>query len=180
MLAYLIPPAGKESIIPIGIELGIPWWIITISVAFLDVVTALFIVWNFDLIQRIPVVGRVISIVVHQGYDFLQKHRWVDRLYIIGLALFVMIPLQGTGGIGGAIIGNMLGMNKKEIILSVATGAFIGSFLIGISMHTLHSRAGKDFWMIIILIAAIIFISIIGSLIYRFICVRRASKTIQS
>ncbi|HNY89576.1 MAG TPA: hypothetical protein PKL35_07325, partial [Methanoregulaceae archaeon] len=42
MLAYYVPPAGKESIIPIGIGLGIPWWLMAITVILLDVITSLF------------------------------------------------------------------------------------------------------------------------------------------
>ncbi|HQA80753.1 MAG TPA: hypothetical protein PLV96_08175, partial [Methanoregulaceae archaeon] len=41
MITYYIPPAGKESIIPIGIALGIPWWLMATSLAVLDVLTAL-------------------------------------------------------------------------------------------------------------------------------------------
>lgn len=26
IMAYLLPPAGKETVIPVGIALGIPWW----------------------------------------------------------------------------------------------------------------------------------------------------------
>ncbi len=175
LLAYFIPPAGKETIIPIGIELGIPWWTIATSVAFVDAITALFVVWNFDLIQKIPGIGSIIRKIVSQGYDFLQKHRWVDRLYVIGLVIFVMIPLQGTGGIGGAIIGNILGMRKGEIVGSVICGAFLGSFLIGISMDSLHDQAGGMFWLVILLLAVFVLATIIVSLVYRFICSRRES-----
>ncbi|MBN1165890.1 MAG: small multi-drug export protein [Methanospirillaceae archaeon] len=175
LLAYFIPPAGKETIIPIGIELGIPWWTIATSVAFIDAITALFVVWNFDLIQKVPGIGTIIKKIVSQGYDYLQKHRWVDRLYVIGLVLFVMIPLQGTGGIGGAIIGNILGMKKGEIVGSVTCGAFLGSFLIGISMNSLHDQAGEMFWLVILFLAIIILVTIVFSLVYRIICNRRES-----
>ena len=40
MIAYFIPPSGKESIIPIGIGLGIPWWLMALTLTLLGVITA--------------------------------------------------------------------------------------------------------------------------------------------
>jgi len=42
-----IPRPGKESIIPIGIGLGIPWWLMVLTLTLLDVVTSLFMIMNF-------------------------------------------------------------------------------------------------------------------------------------
>ncbi|UCF49848.1 MAG: hypothetical protein JSU91_08885, partial [Thermoplasmatales archaeon] len=69
MFAYFIPPLGKESIIPIGIaggEITIPFInrimevppinpiIMALTIAFVDIVVALFLIWNYDLAKKIP------------------------------------------------------------------------------------------------------------------------------
>ena len=54
MVAYILPPAGKETVIPAGIFLGIPWWLMALSIMMIDIETALFMGWNFDLALKIP------------------------------------------------------------------------------------------------------------------------------
>ena len=54
MIAYILQPAGKETVIPAGIFLGIPWWLMSGSIMMIDIDTALFMGWNFDLALKIP------------------------------------------------------------------------------------------------------------------------------
>ena len=68
MFAYFFPPLGKESIIPIGVtggEITIPFinqhivvpeinpLIMALTIAFVDIVVALFLLWNYDLAKKI-------------------------------------------------------------------------------------------------------------------------------
>ncbi|MEM2124220.1 MAG: hypothetical protein QXL43_02655, partial [Methanolinea sp.] len=48
MLAYLVPPAGKESIVPLGIALGLPWWLVAFSIGLMDVLAGIFMALNCD------------------------------------------------------------------------------------------------------------------------------------
>jgi hypothetical protein len=57
MVAYILPPAGKETVIPLGIALGIPWWGMALAIAMVDIETGLFMALNVDLVYRIPLVG---------------------------------------------------------------------------------------------------------------------------
>ena len=61
IVAYLLPPAGKETVIPLGIALGIPWWYMAISIAMIDIETGLFMALNFDLAYRLPFLGPILS-----------------------------------------------------------------------------------------------------------------------
>ena len=36
MVAYIVPPLGRETIIPVCILCGIPWWLVAFTLAFLD------------------------------------------------------------------------------------------------------------------------------------------------
>jgi len=54
MILYYIPPSGKESLIPLGIALGIPWWLIATSLVVLDVLTSLFVILNIRLALASP------------------------------------------------------------------------------------------------------------------------------
>ena len=127
MLAYFIPPSGKESIIPIGIGLGIPWWLMALTLTLLDVITALFMLLNFTLMLRVPRLGPWIEKTTASSKEFMAEHPWLNRWRIPGLAFFVMLPLQGTGGVGATVIGLMIGLSPMEILVAVAIGAAVES-----------------------------------------------------
>ncbi|MDD3977212.1 MAG: small multi-drug export protein [Methanomicrobium sp.] len=135
MVINLIPPAGKESVIPLGIAFGIPWWLIAASTTVMDICGALFMTLNFDLALKIPILGRWINAVMKTGEEFFSSHTWLEKVSQAGLVLFVVVPFQGSGGIGGTIVGRMLGISKLKVFLSIALGAFIGSFLIALGVE---------------------------------------------
>ncbi|MCU0631399.1 MAG: small multi-drug export protein [Methanolinea sp.] len=125
MMIYYIPPAGKESIIPLGIGLGIPWWLMAISLALLDVLTSLFMILNFGIALRIPVLGPWITRFLASGDTFMKHHPWLSRWSVMGVALFVLLPLQGTGGVGATLVGMMTGLSPVKILLAIGIGATI-------------------------------------------------------
>jgi len=136
MLFYFIPPAGKESMIPLSVaalsdNLGImviP--LVAVSIAMLDIVAGLFMMWNWDLIKKVPFLGPWVDKFEKTGSKKLEKKPWVRRWAFFGVALFVAFPFQGSGGIGGTIIGRIVGLNKKRVWYSIIVGSLFGCFLI--------------------------------------------------
>ncbi len=66
---------------------------------------------------------------------YLQKlrkrsERAVEKYGFWALALFVAVPLPGTGAYTGAFIAELFGMNKKKAFLSVSIGVFIAGLLV--------------------------------------------------
>ena len=125
MFAYFFPPLGKESLIPIGVsggDLTVPIinkhlvvppinpLIMALTIAFVDIVVALFLLWNYDLAKKIPVIGRFIIKVEKIGKKSSNKYNCVKPLRFIGIVLFVMVPFQGSGGLVGSIVGRLIGM----------------------------------------------------------------------
>ncbi|MDI9633441.1 MAG: small multi-drug export protein [Methanolinea sp.] len=132
MLAYVVPPAGKESVIPLGIALGLPWWLIGTSIALMDVLAGLFMALNFEVAFRVPLLGAWIERFLGRGNDYLARRPWLARFCFAGVVLFVMFPLQGSGGIGATLLGRLLGMGRWDIFFAIVLGAFLGCFLIAL------------------------------------------------
>jgi hypothetical protein len=128
MVAYVLPPAGKETVIPIGTALGLPWWCMALSITMIDVETGLFMALNFDLAYRIPILGNILVSVTGKTRQFIESHRWISGLYIFGIMLMVMVPFFGSGGIRGSIAGKLLGMDTWPLFLAIVTGSLIGCF----------------------------------------------------
>ena len=131
MLAYFLPPLGKESLIPTGIlALHLNPALVALSIAFIDIVSGLFLMWNFDLAKKIPVVGKWIINFEKTGAQILKKRRWVKRLAFFGLVLFVMFPFQGSGGVGATILGRIMGFKPFKVWSAVIIGAVSGCLII--------------------------------------------------
>lgn len=156
MIAYVIPPAGKESVIPLGIALGFPWWLIGTSIALLDVLAGLFMALNFEMAYQVPLLGEWISRFMDHGQAFLSRRPWLKKFYFSGLVLFVMFPLQGSGGIGGSLVGRLLGMKPRTVLLAITIGAFAGCYLIAL---------GSEFIWDLILVHPALGVTVAGAVI---------------
>jgi len=167
LIAYMIPPSGKESIIPLGIVLGIPWMLMAASVVVLDVVTGLFMILNLDIAFLIPFLGPWIGRFLARGKEFLSARPWLTRWRVPGLAVFVLLPFQGTGGTGSPLVGWMMGLTAGEILLAIGIGA---------SVESLFFALGYDLvWRLLVLhLAPVLALLVILLLIVLAVLVTRS------
>ena len=177
MIAYFFPPLGKESIIPIGVsggEITIPFidklivvpeinpLLMALTIAFVDIVVALFLLWNYDLAKKIPLIGKFMIKVEKIGRSTSDKYAWVKPLRFIGVVLFVMVPFQGSGGLVGSIVGRLIGMKPLNTFFAISIGAVIGTILIAYFADAILSVFVKNFLigMLIIIILLVVGIMI--------------------
>jgi len=140
MFAYLLPPAGKETVIPIGIALGIPWWYMALSIVMIDVETGLFMGLNFDIAYRIPYLGQVLSEMTKKTQLFITLHPWIAGLWVFAIILMVMVPVLGSGGIRGSIAGKLLGLKNLLVFFAILVGALIGCFGIALGSDVILTQ----------------------------------------
>lgn len=188
MLLYFFPPAGKESIIPAAVagpeklnhllaklpfDIGpmqgqdINPFIVAMSIAFIDIVAGLFLVWNFDIAKKIPILGIFITKLEAKGEQILKKKPWLERLAFTGIILFVMFPLQGSGAVGASIVGRALGVDPYKVWHAVIIGSISSCLIIAYSSSAAISiiRSIEPFQIIFLVVGIAIFI-IIGY-VYR-------------
>jgi uncharacterized membrane protein len=181
MFAYFFPPLGKESIIPIGVsggELTIPIinhhivvqainpLVMALTIAFVDIIVALFLLWNYDLAKKIPLIGKFMIKVENIGKSSSDKYSWIKPLRFIGIILFVMVPFQGSGGLVGSIIGRLIGMKPWNTFFAITIGAVVGTILIAYFSEAILSVFVKNFLLGILIIIIIIVIGFMV-LIYK-------------
>ncbi len=134
MLVYFVPPFGKGTVIPGGIAVGIDPWALAVATAFVDIAVGVFLTWNFDLAKKIPFIGSGITRVQRKGEDMLGSLPWLERASFIGIVVFVMFPFQGSGAVGGTILGRAIGLSPNKNLAAVTIGAVSGSFLLSASI----------------------------------------------
>lgn len=128
IVAYLLPPAGKETVIPVGIALGIPWWYMALAIVAVDLIAALFMALNFDLLYRVPWLGPLLETLTKKTRQMLISHRWLASLWFFAIVIMVMVPVLGSGGVRGSIAGRLLGLPTHLSILAIGAGSLIGCF----------------------------------------------------
>jgi hypothetical protein len=93
----------------------------------------------------------------------------MNRWRIPGLAFFVLLPLQGTGGVGATVIGLMAGFTPGEILVAVAIGAALESLAFAVGWGLIRELILAN----LILGLAVAFLFIIGTILLVLLIQRR-------
>lgn len=171
-VAYLMPPAGLESVVPVGVGLGIHPVLMAYLVTVVDLACAAFISWNFELARRMPLLGRYIALVESKGARLLDASTAARAGVWAALLLFIVVPFKGSGGITGAIVGKAVGMRPLPLASALSIGAFAGGMLIAYSAEVARLAVGRDLvtgviWLLLALMAALL-----ALLLYRLARIR--------
>ncbi|MFH1054808.1 MAG: small multi-drug export protein [Candidatus Altiarchaeota archaeon] len=82
-----------------------------------------FLDWFFDLMNK-TFMGRFIE-------KTRQKARpYVEKYGMLGLGVFVAVPLPGTGAYAGALAAHLFGMKNKTAFISIAAGVFVAGVVV--------------------------------------------------
>jgi uncharacterized membrane protein len=137
LIAYTLPGFGKESIIPLAVLLGFPWWQISVSIILADLTLGVIIAYNFDLLLKIPVLGRVLKIFTGKTSEVVQKNPWIKGLSLAGLLIFMCVPFMGSSAINTSIVGRLLSVPPKTLLCIVFAGSIFSTLLLSIGVQTL-------------------------------------------
>lgn len=119
--------------IPLGIAAGLdPVFVFIICVASnIVLIPILLMLLNFffeDVLFKFPRVGKKMEKTMDRVHK--KTKPFVDKYGVIGLALFVAIPLPVTGAWTGCLAAYLLEMEKTKAIASIAIGVFIAGILV--------------------------------------------------
>lgn len=174
MSGYFVPPLGKESVIPLTIiwmkshgydSAFYSLFLVPFSIAFVDVATALFLAWNFDLALKIPLLGKWMKKMEDAGKRRMEQSKKSSAFLFWGIVAFVMVPFQGSGGVVASILGRIAGLSPAKTILAISIGAFAGCFTIGLISYfaadKLIEATGGDMFKMISVVAGVIVLILI-------------------
>jgi uncharacterized membrane protein len=123
---------GRFVMVPFVVKLDLN---LTLAITILVVVDAFWgamITYNFDLLSKIPRIGKLIFRIEQKGRKILEKYRWAKRLGMLGIVIFVALPFYGTNAVIGGVVGRLMGMKELHTWLPIVLGAIIGAFIIAI------------------------------------------------
>jgi uncharacterized membrane protein len=118
-----------------GFEHLSTWNLVGVA-ALMTVVTAFFWTYNLELLERLPRVGPVLRRARLRMAERMAGHRWIRRLAVFGVGFFVLLPLPGSGTVGGSLMGRILGLTRRATFLSVSLG--------GVAVTLAYGRFGDE------------------------------------
>lgn len=128
LLTYIIPPAGKETVIPAAVGAGFSPFLVAVYIAGVDMTLGWLMAWNWDLIVGLPWIGGIVERLMARGKAWMEEQPVVDRSAFLGLVLFVFFPMQGSGAISGVTVGRLIGMPAQRAWLAIMIGALTAAF----------------------------------------------------
>jgi len=149
---YFIPPAGKETVIPLGVmHYDLNPFLVGLLIAQIDIVSAVFLQYNMELMMDIPYLGKWMKGFENKNREYFKKKKWMRKLAFMLTILFVAFPSRGSGGIGGVIFGRAIGLDGKRTTLCVVIGTIIGCTGIALLADSIDGLIPSEYTIFLIL-----------------------------
>lgn len=132
MLMAMIPVVEVKGAIPIGVALGMPLWSAFAAATIGAFVPAPLIMLFFRPVaafckKHIGFMRKFLEWVERRAHN---KGQMVRKYSLLGLLIFVAIPLPGTGVWTGSLIAALLDLRLKHALPVILLGDIVASFLI--------------------------------------------------
>jgi len=135
-LISMVPVIELRGALPIAMIAGVPWYIaLPVAIAGNLLPTPfilLFVKKVFDWIRRHTRLGKLVDKIEKRGERNIGKVQKYERL---GLAVFVAIPLPGTGAWTGSLIGVLMNMSPKKALPALAAGVVSAGIIVTILFY---------------------------------------------
>lgn len=134
ILVSMIPVVELRGGIPFGVAAGLPVWAAYLAAVIGNLIPVPFIIVYIRRIfqwmrRRLP---RLNSLVDRMEKKAHLKGASVTKYKYLGLAIFVAIPLPGTGAWTGALAAAFLDMPLRKAVPSIVAGVLVAGFAISI------------------------------------------------
>lgn len=134
MLVSMIPVVELRGGIPFGVTAGLPVWAAWLAAVIGNLIPVPFIIVYIRRIfqwmrRRFPKLNSMVDALERKAHLKGQK---VSRYKYLGLAIFVAIPLPGTGAWTGALAAAFLDMPLRRAIPSIVAGVLVAGTVISL------------------------------------------------
>jgi len=89
-------------------------WDLAGMVIVLNTAMAFLYSFNLDLLGRLPKIGPAFLRARDDASQALRERPWIRRWATFGVGLFVLLPLPGSGALGGCVVGGLIGLSQMR------------------------------------------------------------------
>lgn len=134
LLVSMVPVVELRGGIPFGVVAGLPVWAAWLAAVIGNIIPAPFIIVYIRRIlqwmrRRLPRLNSVVDKLEQKAH---LKGQTVSKYKYLGLAIFVAIPLPGTGAWTGALAAAFLDMPLRRAVPSIVVGVLVAGIAISI------------------------------------------------
>ena len=134
VLVSMIPVIELRGGIPFGVGVGLPVWLAYLAAIIGNMLPVPFIVVYIRRIfqwmrRHLPRLNHLVTRLEQKAH---LKGRMVTKYKCLGLAIFVAIPLPGTGAWTGALAAAFLDMPLRKALPSIFAGVLVAGIAISI------------------------------------------------
>ena len=134
VLVAMVPVIDLRGAIPIGMGMGLDFWPVFICSFIGNIlpvpIIILFVRKVFAWMRKIsPKLDTIVTKIENKA---LAKSETVKKYQLLGLFIFVAIPLPGTGAWTGALIAALLDMRLKSAFPAISLGVLVAGIIISI------------------------------------------------
>ncbi|HLN62798.1 MAG TPA: small multi-drug export protein [Symbiobacteriaceae bacterium] len=135
-LISMVPLLELRAGIPLGVAMGLPTAAATAAAILGNLTQVPIARWMVDLAyrfaSRLAVADRWLKKTEAQTSRYAS---WIQRWGWVGLTVFVLLPLPGTGVWGGVVLSRLLGLGAGSIWLGLGLGVAISGAIFGLGTH---------------------------------------------
>ncbi len=150
----MIPAFELRASIPYGILSGrvdLPlglhvegmgmWWLSVLAICVASNAILGFILYPLidkimQVLSKIPLIGKLWNRFTSHAQK--KVHPYVEKWGTLGIAIFVAIPLPGSGSYSGAVGAYLLGMSKRNFYIANTIGVFLAG--VAVTAATIAGR----------------------------------------
>jgi uncharacterized membrane protein len=125
-----------------------------------------------DLLERLPWAGPRLVLARRRARANAQHRPWIRRWAAVGVALFVISPLPGSGVVGGCVVGRVVGLSRVGAFTTVVVANLLVCVLYAWGASALALYMGKRDWPVGIRLAMLA-----GALLFLFLLLRFVTGT---
>ena len=139
LLLTIAPITELRVGLPLGIkyalDTGTPWLLVFILIVLVNILMIFFIFYFLDHLHKLFMKIKIYEKLFNKYLKKFQKK--VDKFEakystseILGLMVFVAIPLPGTGAWTGCLLAWLLKLDRKKSLLGISLGVIIAGLLV--------------------------------------------------
>ena len=134
VLVSMVPVVELRGGIPFGVAMGLPVWVSYLAAILGNLIPVPFIIVYIRRVfqwmrRRMPRLNSLVDKLEQKAH---LKGRTVNKYKYLGLAIFVAIPLPGTGAWTGALAAAFLDMPLRRALPAIFLGVLVAGVAISI------------------------------------------------
>jgi uncharacterized membrane protein len=147
-LLTIIPFLELRASIPIGIwALKMNWWEVFLIAVIANIIIAPIAYWIFKEAIHIFRKIKFVDKLYHKTIEKVQKktHKFIEKYGPLGLALFIGVPLPGSGVYSGSVAAVVFDLDFKKFMIASIIGVLIAA--IAVTLIVLTGSSAMSFFV---------------------------------